>query len=391
MANEMNRRDMMKSGLAAATLGALGAFEWVLPAMAQGEVMVPFTDSHVNPPFNPNPAPDRRMFDTRGLSSPFTPKDQFFTTQHYGHPEIDPAAFRLKVGGLVNTTLALSLDDLRKMGNTELIAGFECSGNRRPLQGLISNGRWTGVPLKTVLEKAGLKPTAREIVFFGADRGKESVGFRGTNFDVEQQYGRSIHRERALGNDPAPFLAYALNGEPLTKHQGAPLRLIMPGWYGAPNVKWLQDIFVQEEPYLGKFQANWYRTLRGEMINGEVKRVEKAISHLQNKSFVARVSKNGADHKITVIALNDGTPLKSVEVKVDEGQWMAATPDPATTAKYGWKLYHYTWKNAPAGEHTLVSRSTLADGSVQPTAEEIESKKTFLEDNSQHPRKIAIG
>ena len=114
-----------------------------------------------------------------------------------------------------------------------------------------------------------------------------------------------------MGNDPAPFLAYALNGEPLTKHQGAPLRLIMPGWYGAPNVKWLSDIFVQEEPYLGKFQANWYRTLRGEMINGEVKWVETAISHLQLKSFVARVTKNGADHKITTIVLNDGTPIKT--------------------------------------------------------------------------------
>ena len=97
----------------------------------------------------------------------------------------------------------------------------------------------------------------------------------------------------------------------------------MPGWYGAPNVKWLSDIFVQEEPYLGKFQANWYRTLRGEMINGEVKWVEKAVSHLQLKSFVARVTKNGADHKITTIVLNDGTPIKTVEVKVDDGPWMA--------------------------------------------------------------------
>jgi DMSO/TMAO reductase YedYZ molybdopterin-dependent catalytic subunit len=390
VANEMNRRDVIKTGLAAAALGAMGSFEWVLPALAQGEVMVPFTDSHVTPPFNANPAPDRRLFDTRALAGPFTPKDQFFTTQHYGHPEIDPAAFRLKVGGLVNTTLALSLDELRKMGSAELIAGFECSGNRRPIQGLIGNGRWTGVPLKAVLDKAGLKPNAREIVFFGADRGKEAVNFRGTNFDVEQQYGRSVHRERALGNDPAPFLAYALNGEPLTKHQGAPLRLIMPGWYGAPNVKWLSDIFVQEEPYLGKFQANWYRTLRGEMINGEVKWVEKAISHLNLKSFVARVTKNGADHKITVIALNDGTPIKTVEVKVDEGQWAAATADPATNAKYGWKLYHYTWKGAPAGEHTLVSRAIDANGQVQPTLEELESKKTFLEDNSQHPRKVMI-
>src|SRR5262245_18479422 len=387
----MNRREIIKTSLAAAVLGSASNFEWILPALAQGEVMVPFTDSHINPPFNPNPAPDRRMFDARNMNSAFTPKDQFFTTQHYGHPEVDPAAYRLKVGGLVNTPLSFTIEEIRKMGTAKLVAGFECSGNRRPVQGLIGNGEWTGVPLKTLLDKAGLKANAREIVFFGADRGKEAVNFRGTNFDVEQQYGRSIQRDQALSSDRAPFLAHSLNGEPLTKHQGAPLRLLMPGWYGAPNVKWLSDIYVQEEPYLGKFQANWYRTLRGEMINGEVKWVEKAVSHLQLKSFVARVSKNGADHKITAIVLNDGTPIKTVEVKVDDGPWTAATADPQTTAKYGWKLYHYTWKNAPAGEHTLVSRVTDANGMVQPTSEDIESKKTFLEDNSQHPRKVMIG
>jgi DMSO/TMAO reductase YedYZ molybdopterin-dependent catalytic subunit len=388
MANEMTRRDVMKSGLAAAVLGAAGTFDWVLPALAQGEVVVPFTDSHQN--FNPNPAPDRRLFDTRALNSVYTPKDQFFTTQHYGHPEIDPAAFRLKVGGLVNNTLQLSLDDLRKMGNTELIAGFECSGNRRPVQGLIGNGRWTGVPLKTVLDKAGLKADAQEIVFFGADRGKENVVFRGNNFDVEQQYGRSLPRARALASEPAPFLAYALNGEPLTRHQGSPLRLIVPGWYGAPNVKWLSEIVAQNEPYMGKFQTHWYRTLKGEMINGEMKWVETGITHLNLKSFVARVTKNGNAHKATVIVLNDGTPIKSVEVKVDEGQWMAAKADPATTAKYGWKLYHFDWANAAPGEHTIVSRVTDATGKVQPTEQDLANKKTFLEDNSQHPRKIQI-
>ena len=388
MASEMTRRDVMKSGLAAAVLGAAGTFDWVLPALAQGEVVVPFTDSHQN--FNPTPAPDRRLLDTRALSGPFTPKDQFFTTQHYGHPEIDPAAFRLKVSGLVNSSLALSLDDLRKMGNTELIAGFECSGNRRPIQGLIGNGRWTGVPLKTVLDKAGLKADAHEIVFFGADRGKEAVAFRGNNFDVEQQYGRSLPRARALAAEPAPFLAYALNGEPLTKHQGAPLRLIVPGWYGAPNVKWLSEIVAQQDPYMGKFQTHWYRTLKGEMINGEMKWVETGITHLNLKSFVARVTKNGNAHKATVIVLNDGTPIKSVEVKVDEGQWMAAKVDPATTAKYGWKLYHFDWPNATAGEHTIVSRVTDATGKVQPTEQDLANKKTFLEDNSQHPRKVMI-
>jgi len=384
--SDMNRRDVMKTGLAMAALGAAANFDWVLPALAQGETVMPFTE--FPPTFNPAPAVDRRLFDTRTLSGAFTPADQFFTTQHYGHPEVDAAAYRLKVGGLVKTPKSLTIDELRKMGSTELIAGFECSGNRRPVQGLVGNGRWTGVPLKTVLESAGLQADAREIVFFGADRGKETVNFRGTNFDVEQQYGRSIQRDRALS--PEPFLAFALNGAPLTKHQGAPLRLIMPGWYGAPNVKWLSEIVAQADPYLGKFQANWYRTLKGEMINGELKWVESAITHLQLKSFVARVTKNGNAHKLTTIVLNDGTPIKSVEVKIDDGPWQAATADPSTTAKYGWKLYNYTWNGASAGEHTVVSRVTDATGKVQPTEADLANKKTFLEDNSQHPRKVMI-
>lgn len=386
--SDMNRRDVMKTGLAMAALGAASNFDWILPALAQGEVMVPFSDSHQT--FNANPAIDRRLFDTRALSGAFTPKDQFFTTQHYGHPEVDAAAYRLKVGGLVNSPKSFTIDEVRKLGSTELIAGFECSGNRRPLQGLIGNGRWTGVPLKTVLEAAGLKADAHEIVFFGADRGKETVAFRGTNFEVEQQYGRSMPRARALASDPAPFLAYALNGEPLTKHQGAPLRLIVPGWYGAPNVKWLSEIVAQSDPYLGKFQTHWYRTLKGEMINGEMKWVETGITHLNLKSFVARVTKTGNAHKLTTIVLNDGTPIKSVEVKIDDGPWQMATADPSTTAKYGWKLYNYTWNGATAGEHTVISRVTDANGKVQPTEADLANKKTFLEDNSQHPRKIMI-
>ena len=387
MPTSQMRRQILKGGLAAAGLGVIRVPEWMLPVLAQGETLVPFTDLPAN--FNPNPAPDRRLLDIRTIEGPFTAKDQFFTTQHYGHPTVDPAAYRLKVSGLVTKPLALSLDDLRKMKPAELVAGFECSGNRRPLQGLCGNGRWTGVPLRAVLDAAGVKPQAREFVFFGADRGKEEVEFRTSKYEVEQQYGRSLNREKAMSGDP--FLAYALNGEPLTRHQGSPLRLIVPGWYGAPNVKWLAEIHVQEDPYLGKYQARWYRTLKGEMINGEMKWVETAITHMQLKSFIARVTSDGARHKVTGVILNDGTPIKSVEVKVDEGAWQPATLDAATAAnKFGWKLFTYTWNGATKGEHTLVSRVTDVNGKVQPTAEELEAKKTFLEDNSQHPRKVMV-
>jgi DMSO/TMAO reductase YedYZ molybdopterin-dependent catalytic subunit len=360
--------------------------QWAMPALAQGETLAPFTDLPAN--FNPTPTPERRTLDVRKIEGPFTPKDQFFTTQHYGHPVIDLATFALKVTGLVERPKSFSLDELRKMRSAELVFGFECSGNRRPLQGLASNGRWTGVPLQSVLDQVGVKPEGREFVFFGADHGEEDVDFRGTITKVDQQYGRSLAREKALS--PEPFLAYALNGEPLTRHQGFPLRLLVPGWYGVANVKWLSNIHVQEGQYLGKFQARWYRTLRGETIDGEVKWKETAITRMQLKSFIARVTRDGRRHKVLGVVLHDGRPLKSVEVKVDDGPWQPATLDPATSSKYSWKLFTYVWDGATPGQHTLVSRVTDVTGKTQPVEAEMATKKTFLEDNSQFPRKVMI-
>src|SRR5437016_3342156 len=212
MTNQSTRREMLKGGLALAGLSVFGVPEWALPALAQSETLVPFTDLPEN--MNLTPSADRRILDIRKIDGPFTPKDQFFTTQHYGHPQVDPATFRLKISGLVDQPKQLSLDDLKKMGSTDLVAGFECSGNRRPLQGLSGNGRWTGVPLKTVLDSTGVKASAREFVFYGADHGEEEVEFRTQKYKVDYQFGRSLAREKALSAEP--FLAYSLNGEPLT-------------------------------------------------------------------------------------------------------------------------------------------------------------------------------
>ena len=386
MTTRSTRRDILKGTLALAGLGLVGIPDWVLPVLAQGEAVVPFLDWPER--VITNPAPDRRIIDIRTINGPITPKDQFFTTQHYGHPVVDPATFKLKVSGLVDRPIALSLDDLRRMGGKELVAGFECSGNRGPLQGLSGNGRWTGLPLREVLDKAGVKSEAREFVFFGADRGEEEVEWRTLKFKVEQQFGRALTREKALSQEP--FLAYAMNGEPLTLHQGSPLRLVVPGWYGVNNVKWLSEIHVQEDAYMGKFQTRWYRTFKGEMIDGEMKWVETAITHMQLKSYIARITRSGAAYNVLGVVLNDGTPLKSVEVRVDDGPWRPATMDPSTRDKYGWKLFNYAWTGATPGEHTLVSRVTDVTGKIQPTAQELENKKSFLEDNSQTPRKVMI-
>jgi DMSO/TMAO reductase YedYZ molybdopterin-dependent catalytic subunit len=377
---------MLKGGLAVAGLGVLNVPEWVLPALAQGETVVPFADIPENVRWDT--PPDRRLLDVRTIDGPFTPIDKFATTQHYGHPTVDLTTFKLKVSGLVDKPIQLSIDDLKKMGSTELVAGFECSGNRGPLQGLCGNGRWTGLPLKKVLDAAAVKPNAREFVFFGADKGEEEVEWRTQKYKIDVPFGRSLNREKAMS--PEIFLAYALDGQPLTKHQGAPLRLIVPGWYGVANVKWLSQIHVQEDAYLGKYQARWYRTVRGEMIDGELKYMETAVTHMNLKSFIARVTRDGSTFKALGVILNDGTPIKSVEVKVDEGPWQAATLEPSTKDKYGWKLFRYTWTGTPAGEHTIVSRATDTKGYVQPTEKDLENKKSFLEQNSQAPRKLKI-
>src|SRR5437867_6104761 len=387
LTREQTRRDVLKASLALAGLGVLGLPEWVLPALAANETLEAFTD--IPDDVRWETPPDRRLLDVRTIDGPFTPKDKFATTQHYGHPQIDPAAFRLKISGLVDRPTALSLDDLKKLGGTDLVAGFECSGNRGPIQGLCGNGRWTGVPLKKVLDVAGIKASAREFVFFGADKGEEEVEWRTQKFKIDVPFGRSLNREKAMSGEP--FLAWALNGQPLSKHQGSPLRLLVPGWYGVSNVKWLSQIHIQEDAYLGKYQARWYRTVKGEMIDGEMKYMETAVTHMNPKSFVARVSKNGAACKVTGVILNDGTAIKSVEVKVDDGPWQPATLDPVTSKeKYGWKLFTYAWNNPAPGDHTLVSRVTQMDGKVQPTEQDLAEKKSFLEQNSQAPRKVKI-
>ncbi len=389
MPTTMTRREMLQAGLTAATLAAIGLPESMMPAALQSETPVPFTDIPANINFTVDPNTPNRFIDIRTIDGQFTPKDKFFATQHHGQPEVDPTTFRLKVGGNLNKTMELTLDEIRKRPAVQLPAAFECSGNSRGrIQGMASAGLWTGTRLRDLLNAAGVKPEGKEVVFFGADHGDIDVPFRGQTYKVDQHFGRSLTIENAM--KPEPILAYAMNGEPLTKHQGFPLRLVMPGWYGVANVKWLSQIHVQETRFVGHYQARWYLTLRSEMVGGQEVWKETEVSRMRPKSVISRVMKSGNRHVIHGFSLNDGSALKSVEVKIDEGPWAAATFDKSNT-QFGWKLFSYVWEGATPGEHTLVSRATDANGIVQPTQAELTAtKKTFLEDNSQFPRKVMI-
>ncbi len=391
MTHRITRRETFRRGLAA--VGILATVpKWAIPALAQGDTDAKFTD--IPATFNPNnPASTTRLLDIRKIDGLVTPKEQFFAIRHFNAPEIDGATYKLKFTGMVTRPAELSLADLKHMRPTELMVGYECSGNSpRSMQGLSSNGKWTGVRLSTVLKQMGVHPKAREVVFFGNDRGDQEVVWRQQTFKIQQQFGRSITLENAM--KPEPMLAYALNGEPLAREQGFPVRLIMPGWYGVANVKWLAEVHLQEERYLGNFQARWYRTLRGVGGSGEendpqTQFVENEVTHLRLKSVIARVRKTGNTHQILGFVLNDGTPLRSVEVKIDNGPWEKASLDPGN-GEYSWKLFTYRWDGATPGEHTIVSRATDANGAVQETEEELRRKKTFLEHNAQFPRKVMI-
>lgn len=393
MVERISRREGLKRGLAASALLSMLP-QWTIPAAAEDETDVPFTDlpKNFNPGANPNAA--TRQLDIRKIDGMLTPRDQFFTTQHFAKPEIDGAAHRLKFTGLVTKPVEFSVADLKAMKPVELVNGFECSGNSgRSVEGLSSCGKFTGVRLNALLKHAGVHPKAREVVFFGADRGPLDIAFRQQTYKLTQQFGRSITLENAM--KPEPFVAYAMNGEPLTLNQGFPLRLIMPGWYGVANVKWLAEVHLQEDRYLGNFQARWYRTLRGEGGTGadddpQTQWVETEVTRMHPKSVIARVRKKGDAYQVFGFVLNDGSPLKSVEVQVDDGQWQKAALD-AANSQYSWKLFTYRWEGATPGEHTLVSRVTEVGGTVQPAAADLKRKKTFLEDNGRYPRKVMIG
>ena len=389
MGNDMTRREILRAGLAATSLLAIGVPEWAIPALAQGETLVPFTDIPEN--FNPgNPTSPVRIYDIRKVTTenPLTPRDEFFSIGHYGQPEIDTSSYRLQVTGLVDAPMKLSLADIQARPSVELAAGYECSGNSgRRVHGLASNGLWTGTRLSDLLTDVGVRQEAREVVFFGTDHGEQEVTFRNQSFKLDQQFARSMSLENAM--EPEPLLAYALNGEPLPHRQGFPVRLVMPGWYGVANVKWLSGIHVQEDRFVGHYQARWYRTVMGETIGGDLKFTENEVTRMQLKSVIARVSQRGGDYQILGFVLNDGTPLRSVEVKVDDGPWQPSRLE-ASNSQYSWKLFTHSWQGATVGEHTLVSRATDVTGKMQSTEADLATKRTFLEHSAQFPRTVMI-
>ena len=379
---DTSRRKVLKGGMMAA--GAAAAPSVILPALAQGERLVPFTDvpeSFQIPPQQPN---STYWQDTREISEFVTDNEDFYLVQHYGQPEVDNDAWRLRVTGMVDNELEFSLSDLMNGNTVEQQVGFECGGNsQRLFHGLIGNANWRGVSLRDILQRAGIQDGAKEVVFFGTDVATEEIRGR----EVDKAFARGLSIPDAMREEN--MLAFEMNGEPLPHYHGKPLRLIVPGWYGVANVKWLTQIHVQNTRYMGRFMGRDYVTLKKENVGGVERWVENSVTTMNLKSSIVRVTEMGGRYSIQGFVLNDGTPLRSVEIKIDDGPWQSAEMNPNNT-QYSWKLFSLDWTNPTPGDHTLVSRVTDINGNVQATPAELPEKVSYWEDFGQFTRTITI-
>jgi DMSO/TMAO reductase YedYZ molybdopterin-dependent catalytic subunit len=381
-----NRRAILK---AAASMALVG-IPRELWALEEGEEVIDFADLDGYRVENGAENPRVKFFDLRRLTSWKTPQDEFFVFHQTRTVQASLADWRLRIGGFVDKPLELTLDQImQRTGRRELAVTIECSGNSgyATANGQVSNGVWTGIGLALILKECGLRPEAREVAFFGMDLERER------DAPAAAAHGRSLSVQDAL--DPDTMLAYALNGSPLSPEHGFPLRLIVPGWYGMTQIKWLNRIEVLDRRYEGSHMARNYHTLRGAGTLDADTVLETSISKTRLKSVIARVTrrkdaKGGYAYRISGAAWGGPSALKAVEVRVDGSAWRAARLR-ERGGDFAWILWSIDWNEARPGPHALVSRAIDVAANVQPTLAEWQaSVKSIREDNSQWVRRIVI-
>jgi DMSO/TMAO reductase YedYZ molybdopterin-dependent catalytic subunit len=298
-----------------------------------------------------------------------TPTGLHYLLVHFDICDLDPARWRLEVGGLVERPLSLSLADLQRMPPVTLPVTLECAGNGRAfthprsisqpwMHEAVSTAQWSGVRLATVLEEAGLKPRAADVVFWGADHGIQ----RGEEHD----YARSLTPALALRDEV--LLAWEMNGAPLEPQHGAPLRLIVPGWYGMASVKWLVRIAAIDRPFDGFQQVQAYQYRRSPGEDGPSVTFAKVRSLMVPPGFTdfirqARVVTAGRVRLTGRAWSGNGVPVARIEVGVNGGWHDAALG--SQPGAFAWRGWSYDWDAVP-GEYELACRATDAEGNTQP-------------------------
>jgi sulfane dehydrogenase subunit SoxC len=281
---------------------------------------------------------------------------------------VDAAVFTLEIGGAVDKPLQLSLEELRARPRVSTPITFECAGNGRALlqprplsqpwlTEAVGTAEWAGTPLAPLLEEAGVRAGAVEALFAGLDHGVEG--------GTRQAYERSL----PLGEVGKALLAYEMNGAPLPPQHGFPLRLVVPGWYGMTNVKWLARITLLEEPFDGYQNAVAYRMYGADGAPGD------AVTRMLPRSltvppgvpdFMTRERHLDAGPvTLTGRAWSGYGPIERVDVSTDGGATFAPAALDEPLGEAAWRGWRFDWI-APRGEHVLCSRATDSAGNAQP-------------------------
>jgi DMSO/TMAO reductase YedYZ molybdopterin-dependent catalytic subunit len=300
------------------------------------------------------------------------PNSHFFMRNHFPIPELDPSAWRLEVNGLVERPLSLSLHDLDKMPSQSMVATLECAGNGRTLMtpkvegepwglGAVSTAEWTGVPLTEVLDRAGVRTAAREVVFRGADQGRVSARPDPIRFE------RSLPVDDARESDA--LLAYAMNGEPLPVEHGYPLRLIVPRFYSMASVKWLTEISAIAEPFEGYYQAEEYQYEW--MRDGQVVREPVTLERVRAlvTEPVAGQEVEAGNVAVRGAAWSGAAAIERVEVSVNSGPWQEARLV-GERNRYSWQWWELIARITEPGPTSFRARAFDLAGRGQPEVPE---------------------
>jgi DMSO/TMAO reductase YedYZ molybdopterin-dependent catalytic subunit len=376
--------------------------------------VIPWLDQ---PPPSPLPAAFvGNLLTWEGLDSRYTPANNFFYVNHYGTPDgLDPAAWRVDIGGLVRRQRSITLADIKARPRHEVDFTLECSGNHGIgldfVIGALGNARWGGTRLAPLLEECGVLKAGTEVVFWGIDRGTVTIrdnsgivsqgttgmtepdGGGGLDLTITEQFARSMSLEEALDRDI--LLCYDMNGDPLPPEHGFPLRLIAPGWYGVANVKWLTRIEVSDRRHAGRFMSRDYVSIREEQRSGETLWTFATVGHDRLKSAPAKVTRRG--NRYTVLGAAWGAPIETVQVRVDDGPWNRAALygrplHGRNPSGFAWKFWTFDWGTPSPGEHRITSRAFDTEGNMQPAPNDpfLASRRTYWESNGHITRRVLI-
>jgi DMSO/TMAO reductase YedYZ molybdopterin-dependent catalytic subunit len=375
---------LKQAAAGAVALGA-GTLGRAVDVLAAGEVTLPFANGERPLVQYPQKRPLIRLTARPPqLETPFsvfdegviTPNDAFFVRYHLANlpTDIDPDSFRIAVKGKVDSPLTISLQDLKSgFQPVEIVAVNQCSGNSRGLfdprpaggqlaNGAMGNARWTGVPLKAILDKAGVQAGAKQVVFDGLD---------GPVVQETPDFLKALDIDHA--RDGEVMVAYAMNGADIPFLNGYPVRLVVPGYYGTYWVKHLHEISVIDSVYDGFWMKSAYRIPANDCAcvpPGKAPSVTIPINRFNVRSFITNVAdggrvKAGQDTVVKGIAFDGGYGITDVVVSADGGRTWTGASLGQDLGKYSFREWKATLR-LPMGQHQLAVRATNRIGQSQP-------------------------